>query len=672
MIEIRVEGRTERGAVKWVCVPEEICLGAAGSSGMEKIRVSLPAAWDGMTVRMTFLPYRRPAVAVLVRDGDEVEVTGNMTCGRGGTGEIVFDAATDGKATYTAAGARYTVYSHAAAGGEDPGYTPDEWQQFVARVEDAARSTEEALNEAKGLDISKDIQAAVEAAAELHVKLDEADGLAEAAADAADRAEAAAEVAENAAAGSMPDGSITTEKLAPDAEAPFAGNGVHQLAHEKVGTMHQLSGLGGRTGMVSVVFKASAAFAEGDIFVIDGVTYAARMPDGEAVADGAFTAGAAVGAVLDTAGKTVNFKAGGGSKKRLITEIITADQDWTVPEGVKSINVRLFGGGGAGGTSYLDSSYYEEDDAWRSITSGGGGGHMAYNSFNVVPGTVYHITIGQGGAPAGESFRGLPGGSGGTTSFGSLLSASGGSGGGLNGGDGGSGGGGGQGALGAYGNGGNASYGGGGGGAYKGNGGRGGTYGGGGGSGGNGGSGGAKGTHGGKGGNKATAGSAGTNTIGQGLDFEGTGAAGASGTRRGGGGGGGYGGPGGAGGYGMRDSYGDSYYGDGGGGGGYGAKGGSGGSTIAVSDDDDTGRCEGGGGGGGYGGPGGSGDYGYGGGGGGYGLGGAGGSFSGSKNGGIAAGGRGGSYFDTSLLATVYDRLPGYGGNGICIITYYG
>lgn len=109
----------------------------------------------------------------------------------------------------------------------------------------------------------------------------------------------------------IPDGIITTKKFAPDAEAPFAGNGVHQLTHQKVGTVHQLSGFGGRTGIVSVVFKASAAFAEGDTFAIDGVTYAARMPDGEAVADNAFTAGAAVGAVLDTAGKTVNFKAAG-------------------------------------------------------------------------------------------------------------------------------------------------------------------------------------------------------------------------------------------------------------------------------------------------------------------------------------------------------------------------
>ena len=135
----------------------------------------------------------------------------------------------------------------------------------------------------------------------------------------------------------IPDGIITTEKFAPDAEAPFAGNGVHQLDHQKVGTVHQLSGFGGRAGIVSVVFKASAAFAEGDTFTIDGVTYAARMPDGEAVADGAFTAGAAVGAVIDTAGKTVNFKGGGGVRLPALTKPAGAAQ---ITKGYQAINAQ--------------------------------------------------------------------------------------------------------------------------------------------------------------------------------------------------------------------------------------------------------------------------------------------------------------------------------------------
>ena len=41
-----------------------------------------------------------------------------------------------------------------------------------------------------------------------------------------------------------------------------------------------------------------------------------------------------------------------GGKKQLRTEIILWDRDWTVPKGVTSVNVRLFGGGGGGGAVY--------------------------------------------------------------------------------------------------------------------------------------------------------------------------------------------------------------------------------------------------------------------------------------------------------------------------------
>ena len=116
---------------------------------------------------------------------------------------------------------------------------------------------------------------------------------------------------------------------------------------------------------------------------------------------------------------------------------ITTSQTWTVPTGVTEIAVRLFGGGGGG----------------YSSGGGGGGGHMAYKVFTVTPGTSYTITIGSGGAASGD---------GGSTIFGSLLTARGGDGGGSNtGGSGGTGGG-----CKQNGYGGNASYGGGGGG-YK-------------------------------------------------------------------------------------------------------------------------------------------------------------------------------------------------------------
>ena len=46
-----------------------------------------------------------------------------------------------------------------------------------------------------------------------------------------------------------------------------------------------------------------------------------------------------------------------GGKKQLKTEIIVFDTEWTVPAGVKSVDVMLFGGGG-GGAPYAPTGYF--------------------------------------------------------------------------------------------------------------------------------------------------------------------------------------------------------------------------------------------------------------------------------------------------------------------------
>ena len=268
------------------------------------------------------------------------------------------------------------------------------------------------------------------------------------------------------------------------------------------------------------------------------------------------------------------------------TEIVTESMQWTVPSGVTSVNVLLFGGGGGGSVRSGLSS---------PIGGGGGGGHMAKGIVTVLPGDLIDIVIGAGGAGAiyKSSSSVTAGGAGGDTKFGELLTAAGadgGRGGGgeatLNGCNGGTGGGAGaySGSGGAH-NGGTGSYGGGGGaggsreGVPSGVGGNGGTYGGGGGGTGGGGTGG-EGC--GVGGSSDSVATAGTKTIGMGREFEGDGAAGGGRI----GGGGGYGGAGGdgtlnaggggGGGYGAKGGSGSSSYGSGGGGGGYGGAGGDG------------------------------------------------------------------------------------------------
>lgn len=383
----------------------------------------------------------------------------------------------------------------------------------------------------------------------------------------------------------------------------------------------------------------------------------------------------------------------------LKTEYVVENVNWVCPAHNGNISVRIFGGGGASNGS-----------------GGGGGGWMNNADLNIPAGTMVPVTIGAGGSLAYHFY--LQGFSGGTTSFGTYLSANGGEfGGNANGGNGGAGGGGPNGGIGyQFGggggsNGGNGGMWGGGGGAtsYAGSGG---TYGGGGGvygsiyaseapyyKGGNGGTyggggGGCEcctvgigGTYGGNGGSNAADAENGTNTsswtnvynIG-GVLLRGRGLGGtkdiiikSSANMVVGGGGGGFGGNGGCG-Y-FYSTYKYTY---GGGGGGYGGDGGPSRNFTEPSD----GSVDGGGGGGGFGGNGGWAK----GGGGGYGRGADGGNGAGGGGGYFSRGGNnaggGGGYGDggDAGMSGGFGAGGGgrtsyingtIGGSGICIIQYY-
>ena len=90
--------------------------------------------------------------------------------------------------------------------------------------------------------------------------------------------------------------------------------------------------------------------------------------------------------------------------------------NFTVPNGVSRVKVRLCGGGGGGGAG-----------ATNEGGAGGGAGGYAESILQIAPGTVVPVTVGGGGA-GGVTSGGSAGG-GGTSSFGSYVSATGGGGG---------------------------------------------------------------------------------------------------------------------------------------------------------------------------------------------------------------------------------------------------
>jgi len=110
----------------------------------------------------------------------------------------------------------------------------------------------------------------------------------------------------------------------------------------------------------------------------------------------------------------VGGSSGGGGFTAI--EVFDASTSWTVPNGITTIMVEVWG---AGGAAYYCGS--------PSNIEGGGGGGYSKGFFSVVPGTNYTITVGTGADFVWSSSlcTNLP--AGGNSSFGTLISATGGS-----------------------------------------------------------------------------------------------------------------------------------------------------------------------------------------------------------------------------------------------------
>jgi len=119
--------------------------------------------------------------------------------------------------------------------------------------------------------------------------------------------------------------------------------------------------------------------------------------------------GAGGGSGTTLSPSTQNWVTGTFGTGQLMTFGGAGTYSFVIPTGTTSIRVRVFGGGGSGGNN---TGY-----------SGGAGGGFALGTFTVTAGSIHTVTVGAGGYSSST---------GGTSSFGSLISATGGTGGSTN------------------------------------------------------------------------------------------------------------------------------------------------------------------------------------------------------------------------------------------------
>ena len=187
---------------------------------------------------------------------------------------------------------------------------------------------------------------------------------------------------------------------------------VHTLTHSRSapGRFHALTGLNGATGVLSCQFKATAAFNAGDTFRVDGVTYAGKLADGETLDSNLFDSGALVSCIVDTTGKTVNFKAAGGQKlpagTTAIVKLFTKNGTFTVPQ-TGNYKLTAIGKGGDGGKAYCTTA-----SGWRS-GGGGGAGGAAVKTVKLSKGASYAVTVSSAVSSFGSLVSATAGGNGG-------------------------------------------------------------------------------------------------------------------------------------------------------------------------------------------------------------------------------------------------------------------
>lgn len=150
----------------------------------------------------------------------------------------------------------------------------------------------------------------------------------------------------------------------------------------------------------------------GTLPIANGGTNGTATPTAGAVIYGTGTAYAAsaagtTGQVLTSQGAGAPIWSSVGGQMR--AQLFITSTTWTCPSNVTQLKITVVGGGGGGGSGF-------------AYTNSGGRGGYGFNYYTVTPGTTYTITVGLGGF-GGVSPTATAGG---TSSFGSLISATGG------------------------------------------------------------------------------------------------------------------------------------------------------------------------------------------------------------------------------------------------------
>lgn len=105
------------------------------------------------------------------------------------------------------------------------------------------------------------------------------------------------------------------------------GSTVVTLTHSRtVNGVHTFTGLGNRTGLVPCQFRSNAAYTEGDTASIDGVEYTITLTGADTPETDFFIAGKSIFVDVNTADRTINFKAGGGLTRGKLS-LADADED---------------------------------------------------------------------------------------------------------------------------------------------------------------------------------------------------------------------------------------------------------------------------------------------------------------------------------------------------------